>query len=70
MIGSTGIPVSNEDLDEVAALSGVMAYGDDYLEPDVRENCERIIPEVETVRPNDAVDSFLFLKAHYRHQGQ
>ena len=47
-----------------------MAYGDDYLEPDVGENCERIIPEMETVRPNDAADSFLFLKAHYRHQGQ
>ena len=49
---------------------GLMAYGDDYLEPNVRANCERIIPEVETVLPNDAADSFLFLKAHYRHQRQ
>jgi hypothetical protein len=65
-----GKPVSTEDLDEVAALSGVMAYGDDYLEPNVRANCERIIPEIETVLPNDAADSFLFLKAHYRHQRQ
>ena len=66
----SGKPVSTEDLNEVAELSGVMSYGDDYLEPNLRANCERIIPEVETVLPNDAADSFLFLKAHYRNQNQ
>jgi hypothetical protein len=66
----SGKPVSTEDLNEVAELSGVMSYGDDYLEPNLRANCERIIPEVEAVLPNDAADSFLFLKAHYRNQNQ
>ena len=47
-----------------------MAFGNDYLEPDVRANCERIIPEVETVKPDDASDSLLFLEAQYRHQRQ
>ena len=62
--------MSTEDLDEVAALSGIMAYGDDYLEPTVRENCKQIMPEVENVLPKDAADSYLFLKVHYRHQRQ
>ena len=45
----SGKPVSTEDLNEVAELSGVMSYGDDYLEPNLRANCERIRPEAEEV---------------------
>ena len=54
--------VSNELLDEVSETSGVMAYGEDYLPRNVREECERAIPHIDDVKPADA---FLFLKMHY-----
>ena len=36
-----GLQVTQEALDEVATLSGVMSVGDDYLPSSVREECER-----------------------------
>jgi len=60
-----GWPVSEESLDEAAELSGVLQEGNDFLPPETREQCERIIPEVDNVKPRDAADTYLFLKAHY-----
>jgi len=57
--------VSEESLDEAAELSGVLQEGNDFLPPETREQCERIIPEVDNVKPRDAADTYLFLKAHY-----
>ncbi|XP_028404817.1 uncharacterized protein LOC114527386 [Dendronephthya gigantea] len=61
-----GFPVSKEALDEVAELSGVMTVGDDFLTPNVRAECERIIPEINAVKPNDTTTAYLFLKTHYQ----
>ena len=33
--------------------------------PEIREVCDRIIQEVENIKPRDAADTYLFLKAHY-----
>ena len=57
--------VSNELLNEVSETSGVMAYEEDYLPRNVREECERVIPHIDDVKPVDAADAFLFLKMHY-----
>ena len=57
--------VSNELLDEVSETSGVMAYGEDCLPRNIREECERVIPHIDDVKPADAADAFLFLKMHY-----
>ena len=55
--------MSHESLNEVAELSGVLEEGNDYLMPDTKEECERIIPEVENVKPKDAaVITHLFSK--------
>ena len=59
----SGWSVSHESLNEVAELSGVLEEGNDYLMPDTKEECERIIPEVENVKPKDAaVITHLFSK--------
>jgi len=60
-----GWQVSEHALNEVAELSGVLQEGSDYLPQDVIERCERIIPAVDKVKPRDAADTYLFLKAHY-----
>ena len=60
------ISVTNQALDEVAEVSGVMTVGDDFLACDVRGECERVIPSEENVEAIDAADTYLFLKANYR----
>lgn len=66
----TGLPahyrsITDEALDEVRELSGVMDVGEDFLDADVRRECEQIIPDIDQVKPADAADTYLFLKHHY-----
>ncbi len=52
----------------MAEVSGVLTVEDDYLLPAVRAECERVIPDIDGVKPCNAADTFLFLKAHYNEQ--
>ena len=52
----------------MSQLSGVMTVGEDFLSPHVRAECERIIPDIDGVKPMDAADTYLFLKANYQPQ--
>ena len=47
----------------MAEVSGVLTVGDDYLLPAVRAECEHVIPDTDGVKPCNAADTFLFLKA-------
>eukprot|EP00794_Sanderia_malayensis_P013066 gene13066-14411_t len=60
-----GIPVTKEDLNEVAKLSGAMTFGNDYLPQNITEKCERIIPDIDSVHPQDAAETYMFLKANF-----
>ena len=51
----TGLPVSQESLNEAAELSEVL-IDEDYLN-DVREKCENIIPEISEVQSKDAAET-------------
>ena len=55
-----GLKVTQEALDEFATLSGFMSVGDDYLPSSVREGCERIVPNIDGVKPAEAADAYLF----------
>ena len=44
-----------QSLDEVADVSGVLTVRDDYLAPHVRAECECIIPDIDGVKPCNAV---------------
>ena len=63
-----GTPVTQEALDEVEDVSGVLTVGDEYLTPHVRAECECIIPDINGVKSCNAADTFLFLKHHYHEQ--
>ena len=52
-----GLQVTQELLDEVAEVSGVLTVGDDYLLPAVRAECERVIPEM--------VSNLAMLQTHF-----
>ena len=52
-------------LDEVAKLSNVHEGTDDYLDPPLREECERIIPNLQDIEHRDASNAFIFLKTNF-----
>ena len=49
-------------------MSCVMTVGEDFLPAAVRTECERIIPDVDGIKPTDAADTFLLLKANYNQE--
>ena len=59
-----GIHITEEQLLEVAELSDVFEDNDDYLNPDVRKECERHLPNVDEIEPKDAKDAYLYLKSN------
>jgi len=59
------MPLTQEALDEVAGLSEVMTVGEEFLPAAVKRKCEQIIANVDDIKPMEAADSYLFLKAHY-----
>ena len=59
-----GIDITEEQLLEVAELSDVLQHNDDYLRPAVRKECEKYLPKIEEIKPNDAKDAYLYLKAN------
>lgn len=59
-----GIPITEEELVEVAELSNIFEDTDDYLKPAVRNECERHLPNIDEIEPKDAKDAYLYLKSH------
>ena len=57
-----GLPVTNEQLEEVSELSGVLDIPDDYLEPEFRARCEEIIDKPEDLEPKECINAFLLIK--------
>ena len=54
--------VSEEQLEEAANESGVLSGNDDFLEPEFRQACERLIPKLEDIDPRDVQNAFIYLK--------
>ena len=57
-----GLPVTNEQLEEVLELSGVLDMPDDYLEPKFMARCEEIIDKPEDLEPKECINAFLLIK--------
>ncbi|XP_067040998.1 uncharacterized protein [Acropora muricata] len=53
----SGLPVTEEQLQEVAIESGVLRIPDDFLTLEFREECERIIPDNDTIKPDEWKDA-------------
>lgn len=60
-----GLPVTDEELQEVAILSGVLDVPDDFLSKPFRDECERII-SLKDLTPKDCKDAFIFLKQNFQ----
>ena len=58
----TAWPVTDDTLKEVAELSGVLEHKDQYIPVDVEKQFKQIIEHPQEIKPNDCVDSYLYLK--------
>ena len=61
----TGQTVTEEQLREVAELSGVLQIPDDFLEPHFRAECQRLIPDAAEIEPSNVKDAYMFLKENF-----
>ena len=59
-----GWKIDDEQLREVAELSGVLQVHDDYLDSVFRAQCERLLPDPSNLEPADCGTAFLFLCEH------
>ena len=59
-----GYEVTKEQLGEVAELSEVIACNDDYSSAELRNNCERVIPDALEIHVSDFVHAFRFIKGN------
>jgi hypothetical protein len=42
-----------------------MAYGADFLEAPIREECERLVPNIDDIHSDDWTDAYLYVQEHY-----
>ena len=61
----SGWPVSENDLEKVADYFGVLECGVDFLEEAIREECERWLPNVQDINPDDWTDAYLYVREKF-----
>ena len=57
-----GWSITEDQLEEVAELSGVLADNDDYLPADLRAKCKQAMPDPLELDVGDFANAFRFLK--------
>jgi hypothetical protein len=61
-ISTTGFAVTEEQLQEAATEPGVLQFPDDFLTEEFRAECERLIPDNDTIKPDEWTNAYLYLK--------
>jgi hypothetical protein len=59
------LPVTDDQLKEVALHSGVLEVEEDFLDAEFRKKCEEIIPYPQKFEPSDCKCAFLYLKEKF-----
>ena len=65
-----GFEVSEEDLENVAKVSGVLGIKRDFIPSELRENFERILPNPTETKPEKYIESYLKLKYSFSNEHQ
>jgi hypothetical protein len=60
-----GLHVTEDQLQEVAEMSGVLEVSENFLDDAFRLECERHIPNTDEIIPAEASNAYLFLKANF-----
>ena len=59
------MPVDEDQLHKAAVQSGVLDVDDDFLEPEFRQECERIVPSPDQITLQKFFDTFICLKRNF-----
>ncbi|XP_028414879.1 uncharacterized protein LOC114537959 [Dendronephthya gigantea] len=60
-----GLQISEELLQEVAELSGVLGSAEQFLDDAFRQECERHIPNTDEIEAVEAANAYLYLKDNF-----
>mgnify|MGYP002804662218 CR=1 FL=1 len=60
------LPVTQDQLAEVANISGVLDIAEDFLSPEFRAKSEQIIPVPSEVEPEDTAEAYKYLKEEFQ----
>ncbi|CAB3999910.1 Hypothetical predicted protein [Paramuricea clavata] len=60
-----GFLVSQEDLEEIAELSGILDAPDDFIPSLFRKDLNELMPNPEAIKCNEFVQTYLLLKQRY-----
>ena len=58
--------VREEDLENVAEISGVMDAPDDYIPSSLQRGLNRLLPNSENIRCNEFVQKYIMQKERYQ----
>lgn len=58
--------MTEEQLKEVATQSGVLTVPNDFLQPEFRAECERLLPDRVRIRPHECRDAYIYLKNNFQ----
>lgn len=60
-----GFAITEEQLEEVSEVSGVLEQSDDFISAEFRAKCEQIIPYPGKVEPHECKEAFMYLKDNF-----
>ena len=60
------LPDTEDQLAEVANISGVLDIAEYFLSPECRAMCEQIIPAPSECEPEDTAEAYKYLKAEFQ----
>ena len=62
VLSTTGLVVTEEQLEEVVKESGVLRVLEDFLTEECKEECECLIPDKDTIKLDECTTAYLYLK--------
>lgn len=57
--------MTRDQIELATQLSGLMNYDAENIPHEVLEKCQRIVPQPVSVKPNEIVHAFIYLKKKY-----
>lgn len=60
----SGLQVTDDQLQEAAVQSGILTVDDDFLTPEFRTECQKIM-DTDLLKPADCKEAFLCLKRNF-----
>lgn len=62
-----GLKLTKDQIEDVAKVSGLLNVDtDDFIDSEVKSNCQRLIPSPGNIESKNAIEAFRYLKVHVK----